>query len=114
MSSRARKRQEKAQDRAFAIMERTEKKVELSKESSRNIQSRAKIWDAVNQEIPLIKAQGSGKMPGDEDESSEESELDDEMGEVEQEGGAAKVVSQTSAVEATTTAMIQEDDDGIL
>ncbi|KAI3323291.1 hypothetical protein HD806DRAFT_107451 [Xylariaceae sp. AK1471] len=109
LSTRARKRHEKAQDRAAIIMERTEKKVTLSKDQSRTIQSRRKVWDAVNQEIPLIKAQAMGKVHRDEDDT-DELELDDDMGEVVDEGDAAKAESKP----APETTMDQDDEDGIL
>ncbi|KAI1259329.1 Alb1-domain-containing protein [Xylariaceae sp. FL1019] len=79
LSSRARKRQERAQDRAVAIMERTEKKIGRSKGQSRKTQARQKEWEQINH-----KAAGSataGKDAGGGEQVTEGSQLDDEMGE---------------------------------
>lgn len=120
MSSRARKRYEKAQDRAAAVMERTEKKVALSKDQSKAIQHRRKVWDEINQTIPLnnSKAESKEKVHADE-ESTDESEFDDEMGVAKyqhrnhQQSDADEV---DMARPDTETAMNQDggDDDGIL
>lgn len=119
MSSKARKRHEKAQDRAAIIMERTEKKVALSKDQSRVIQSRRKVWDEVNQHIiPPNGSKVDTKQKAAHDENTDESEFDDEMGEAgvereQQQGGidGAGVV-KPNAVEENT--MGQDVDDGIL
>jgi hypothetical protein len=90
-------------------MERTEKKVALSKDQSRTIQSRRKVWDAVNQELPLIKTQTTRQVHGDE-EDTDESGLDDEMGEAGEQGDAANVETKISL----ETTIDQDDEDGIL
>ncbi|KAI1124512.1 Alb1-domain-containing protein [Nemania abortiva] len=119
MSSKARKRHEKAQDRAAAFMERTERKVALSKGQSRTIQGRRKMWEDINQSIPLdnIKTELKGKVPLDDEDNTDESGLDDNMdgaGEEhrnQQQGDADKAEVTRPATE---TAMDQDDDDGIL
>ncbi|KAJ3560654.1 hypothetical protein NPX13_g9231 [Xylaria arbuscula] len=119
LSTKARKRHEKAQDRAAAIMERTEKKVALSKDKSRAIQSRSKQWDEINKKIPLSNTKGeSGGDASDNVESADDSGsgLDDEMGEGAEErahqGNASNMRSSAQAV--TETTMNQDDDeDGI-
>ncbi|RYP76861.1 hypothetical protein DL770_007144 [Monosporascus sp. CRB-9-2] len=109
MSSKARRRQEKAQDRAAAVIERTELKAAKSKGQARTIQTRRKTWDDINVQIP------QSKKKSDKDEDSEEeddgdggSELDDVMGEAEE--GTEKPQGN-SAIEPPT---MDDDHDGIL
>ncbi|KAI1422996.1 Alb1-domain-containing protein [Xylaria sp. FL1777] len=119
MSSKARKRHEKAQDRAAAIIERTEKKVALSKIQSRAIQGRRKIWEEINQNIPSSdsKVELRGKVSdngGNADES--ESEFDDGMDEAgeelrNQQSDADHVDFMRPSTETTAN---QDDEDGIL
>ncbi|KAI0490607.1 Alb1-domain-containing protein [Xylaria cf. heliscus] len=118
MSSKARKRHEKAQDRAAAIMERTEKKVALSKDQSRAIQSRRKVWDDINQNIVPSKndkAGPKGTASRDED-GTDESEFDDEMGETggERENQRGDVDNINMTRPGTETMVDQDDHDGIL
>ncbi|KAI0197059.1 Alb1-domain-containing protein [Xylaria flabelliformis] len=118
MSSRARKRQEKAQDRAAAVMERTEKKAALSKDSSRTIQTRRKVWDEINQDISSKSSNKTRTAPPkptashDEDDGTEESELDEEMGEAGGEHGRRQQ-GDIEHVDATETRIDQDDQDGI-
>ncbi|KAI1165253.1 Alb1-domain-containing protein [Nemania serpens] len=125
VSSRARKRHEKAQDRAAALIERTAKKVALSKDQSRTIQGRRKVWEEVNQNIPLnnnSNSKGGAKRKGrDDDEGdSDESEFDDEMDGVggdhgsRQQGDADKVDMTRPATEPTIDQGGDGDGDGIL
>ncbi|KAI1810950.1 hypothetical protein GGS20DRAFT_144237 [Poronia punctata] len=114
LSSKARKRQEKAQDRAAAVMERTEKKIAISKGQSRTIQSRRKVWDEVNQQIPLVQLGAQGKINLEEEESSEESEFDREMGDVEESAGQPSNPTKKHMDPVPETGMVQDDDDGIL
>ena len=53
-------------DRAAAIMERTERKVSLSKSRGRVVDTRRKNWDDINKSIPDFL---NAAMPGDEDSS---------------------------------------------
>ncbi|KAK0635426.1 Alb1-domain-containing protein [Bombardia bombarda] len=50
MSSKAAKRHAKNMDRAEAIMDRTEKKVQKSKGQARTIQTRRKTWEEINKQ----------------------------------------------------------------
>ncbi|KAK5627218.1 hypothetical protein RRF57_002933 [Xylaria bambusicola] len=116
MSSKARKRHEKAQDRAAAIIERTEKKVSLSKDKSRAIQGRRKLWEEINKSIPFggDKVEPGSNISGNgvsADESG--SELDDEMSEIGQQGDT---VNERISTRATTDAVLaqNQDEDGIL
>ncbi|KAI0201123.1 Alb1-domain-containing protein [Astrocystis sublimbata] len=120
LSSRARKRQEKAQDRAAAIMERTETKIAKSKDSSRAIQGRSEAWDKINQSIPsdlAAQAAGPGRAKGTtyrpgEDNGSDDSEFDDEMGDA----GAVRGANIEMATPAAASEMTvdQDEHDGIL
>ncbi|KAI0525702.1 Alb1-domain-containing protein [Xylaria bambusicola] len=111
MSSKARKRHEKAQDRAAAIIERTEKKVALSKDKSRAIEGRRKVWEEINKNVPIggDKVQPGGNISGNGvsvDESG--SELDDEMGEMGQQGDT---VNERISTRATTDTVLPQDQD---
>ncbi|KAI1310030.1 Alb1-domain-containing protein [Xylaria venustula] len=114
MSSKARKRHEKAQDRAATIMERTEKKVALSKSQSRAIQARSKMWEEINKNVPLnntSQAEQKGRALGNGDDvDGSESEFDDDMGEAAGEAGEGRTSQQDSAAEITID---QDEDDGI-
>lgn len=121
MNSKARKRHEKAQDRAVTIMERTEKKVALSKDQSRAIHGRRKVWDEINQNIISSnndKPGPKGTASRDED-GTDQSEFDDEMGEAggergNQQGGADNVDIMRPTTETTVDQDDQDDQDGIL
>ncbi|KAI0447508.1 Alb1-domain-containing protein [Xylaria telfairii] len=120
MSSKARKRHEKAQDRAVTIMERTEKKVALSKGQSKTIQGRRKVWDEINQNIISSnndKAEPKSTASRDED-GTDESEFDDEMGEAGGERGNQRQPGGVDNIDimrpTTETTDDQDDQDGIL
>lgn len=126
MSTRARKRHEKAQGRAAALLERTEKKVALSKDQSRTIQGRRKAWEEVNQHVLLgssssnINNNGGTKRKVRHDEgNTDESESDDEMAGVSgergsrQKGGADEVViTMPATIETAINQDGGDDDDG--
>ncbi|KAF2964455.1 hypothetical protein GQX73_g9109 [Xylaria multiplex] len=111
MSSKARKRFEKAQDRAVANMDRLEKKVALSKGQSRAIQGRRKAWEEINQDIPLSAdvVEPRGKVPNEEEHEGEPESDDDNMREAVEERG-----SQPGDAGEVDTMANQDDDDGIL
>ncbi|KAK6197818.1 Trafficking protein particle complex subunit BET5 [Pestalotiopsis sp. IQ-011] len=104
-NSRAKKRQESAQDKAIAVIERTENKVEKSKDSSRNIQRRRKDWGDINKAVPAGQNAFAG-LNDEDDEESDDSELDDEMAEVKQANVAVLAQVPSGAME--------DDDDGVL
>ncbi|KAI1823160.1 Alb1-domain-containing protein [Xylaria intraflava] len=118
LSSKARKRQEKAQDRAVAILERTEKKLGRSKDQSKTIQRRSRVWEDINRTVPSDsrkKAESSGKVARDED-YTDESEIDDEMGEAagEHERSRAAATSDVDAKPVAETTMNEDDEGDIL
>ncbi|KAI1076314.1 Alb1-domain-containing protein [Whalleya microplaca] len=111
MSSKARRRHEKAQDRAAEIMERKEKKVARSKGQARTIYSRRKTWDEINNQIPGSKR--TSTQDGDDEPDEEEvSEFDDEMDEVPDQKVPPGVT--TAADEVPLQPAVDDDDDGIL
>ncbi|KAI0379862.1 Alb1-domain-containing protein [Hypomontagnella monticulosa] len=112
-SSKARRRHEKGQDRAAAIMERTEQKIAKSKGQARTIQTRRKAWDDINNQIPASKKKSHEEADDEDDDDQEPSELDDEMDDM-------PVDNSTKGSVPTGDVPIQEairddqDDDGIL
>ncbi|KAK7751680.1 hypothetical protein SLS62_006341 [Diatrype stigma] len=115
LSSKARRRQERAQDHAAAIMERTQVKVARSKGQARNIQFRSKAWDDINEQIPQNskKSEKSQDEDGDEDED-DDWELDEEMGEAEVKSKGPQENAAVKADNAPLPRTMDEDDDGIL
>ncbi|RYP69076.1 hypothetical protein DL771_006307 [Monosporascus sp. 5C6A] len=108
LSFKARRRQEKAQDRAAAVIERTELKVAKSKGQARTMQTRRKAWDDINVQIPQSKKKSDKDRDAEEEDGVGGSQLDDEMGEAE--AGREKPQGN-SAIEPPT---MDEDHDGIL
>lgn len=56
LSAKAKRRQEKGLDRAEAVMDKKEKKIEVSKGRARTVQERAKAWEDLNKKILARKA----------------------------------------------------------
>lgn len=56
LSAKAKRRQERGLDRAEAVMDKKEKKIEVSKGRARTVQERAKAWDDLNKKIAAKKA----------------------------------------------------------
>lgn len=118
-SFRAKKRAERDQDKAIAIIERTETKVEKSRGSSRNIQTRAKAWDHVNKAAVHSTNAFAGLNEDDDDDDDVEdwedqnSELDNgmnETGAAVPQGEVGKVPLQALAVDGAH----DHDDDEVL
>lgn len=57
LSARAKRRQEKGLDRAEAVMDKKEKKIEVSKGRARTGQERSKAWEELNRKMLAEKAQ---------------------------------------------------------
>lgn len=109
LSSKAKRRQDKGMDRAEAVMDRTSTKIEKSKYRGRNVQERAKTWEALNK-----KAQEALQAAADkENEISEEEDVDEDnqsQGEVEMDDiSAAPVAAKSTPLPAPI-----EDEDEIL
>ncbi|KAI1328773.1 Alb1-domain-containing protein [Xylariaceae sp. FL0255] len=108
MSSKARKRHEKAQDRAATILERTQNKIDQSKGQSRSIQARRKAWEDINGSIVASTTAADPKLKVER--QDDESELDDEM---------ESAQDQREEVSATNIQQVvgqeeEDDQDGIL
>jgi hypothetical protein len=56
LSSKAKRRQERGMDRAEAVMDKKEKKVEKSRGRARTVQERSKAWDELNRKMVAKKA----------------------------------------------------------
>ncbi|KAI1175430.1 Alb1-domain-containing protein [Nemania sp. FL0916] len=114
ISSKARRRHEKAQDRAATIMDRTEKKVALSKGQSRAIQTRRKIWEEINQSIPSNNSKAELKTQVDRDENMDEFDPESEIGDAEgyesHQGNTDKAAIRSAIKIATSQ---DDNDDGI-
>ncbi|KAH9999151.1 Alb1-domain-containing protein [Xylariaceae sp. FL0662B] len=108
-SSKARRRHEKAQDRAAEFMEKNEKKVARSKGQARTIHSRRKAWDEINNQIPGNKK--ASTQDRNEEKDEEVSEFDDEMDEVQDKKEPAVT---TGTDEVRPQPATDEDNDGIL
>ncbi|TGO54122.1 hypothetical protein BCON_0112g00170 [Botryotinia convoluta] len=117
LSSKAKKRQNKGMDRAEAVMDRTSTKIEKSKYRGRNVQERAKTWEALNK-----KAQEAVQAAMDkENEENEENEVSEEekdvdvkddqsQGEIEMDGTSVAPAALQSAPLPTPV----EDEEEIL
>ena len=81
LSAKARRRQERGLDRAEAVMDKKEKKVEKSKGKARNVQERAKAWDELNKKMIARKAREEASEREMENgiEEDEEVEMQDEV-----------------------------------
>lgn len=111
LSSKAKRRQEKGMDRAEAIMDRTSTKIEKSKYKGRNVQERAKNWEALNkkaQEAVQAAMNKENEISEDEDTDEAQSQGEVEMGDT----SAAPVAS--NAVQSITLPAPVEDDEEIL
>ncbi|KAK0651944.1 Alb1-domain-containing protein [Cercophora newfieldiana] len=107
MSSKARKRHEKSMDRAEAVMDRTETKVQKSKGHFKVIQTRNRAWDEINRDLSgvelLPKKKASKDPSGDAAVAAFFADGDAEM-------------EEAAAAPATvpSTAAVVNDDDEIL
>lgn len=92
LSARAKRRQEDGLDRAEAVMDKREKKIERSRVRAKTVQDRAKAWDELNKKIMAKKAKEEVLL---EDEWVEDIDDENEMKdvEVEEEPQAEEVLS---------------------
>lgn len=106
LSTKARRRQEKDQDRAAAIAERTEKKTAKSKGQARTIESRRKAWDDINNQIPMPKKipQSAAADEDNSDQEEEVSEFDEEMDDAHVEKAKAKAFNSVAVAAAAAAA----------
>jgi hypothetical protein len=83
LSSKAKRRQERGMDRAEAVMDKKEKKVEKSRGRARTVQERSKAWDELNRKMVAKKAREAALalekenwVDDEDDEEDEETLLD--------------------------------------
>lgn len=107
LSAKAKRRQERGMDRAEAVMDRTEKKVEKSRGRARTVLERAKAWDELNRSVVAAKKQSGGAL--------EKENLDDEIDmQDDVEVGDAPAVGAPVAAQSVPLPEPTEDDDEIL
>ncbi|KAI0883312.1 Alb1-domain-containing protein [Annulohypoxylon maeteangense] len=112
ISFKARRRYEKGQDRAAAVMDRTEQKITKSKGQARTIQTRRKTWDEVNNQIPTMK---KSQAEVEEEDDQGASELDDGMDDAQIEETPQNTSAiDTNPIQENREAMEEEQDDEIL
>ncbi|KAK4193065.1 Alb1-domain-containing protein [Podospora australis] len=103
LSAKARKRQEKSMDKAEAIMERTQTKVQKSKASAKVIDVRRKPWEQINDEVygtvPVKKLSKKQQTKAEEDAMVAEFYADDD-GNVEMEGAAETEETAVASLQA--------------
>lgn len=136
LSSKARRRHDKALERAEAVAERTISKVERSKSQGKAVQSRRKDWDAINRSLPATRRSmfdslsvGNNDNDDNEPQAVKNDSLDSEMAEVdsgmglslkasvpvEQQPTADEIPAPTASQLASGVLPAAEDDsDGIL
>ena len=104
MSTRARKRHEKSMDRAEAVMDRTETKVQKSKGHFKVIQARARAWDEINKEMAgaeiLSKKKAAKDPSGDAAVAAFYADDDEEMDEPAQDDVVVPVKSEATSAPA--------------
>ena len=118
MSTKAKKRQQKGMDRAEAVMDKKEKKIEKSKGRARTVQERAKAWDDLNKKMLSKKAaqEAFGKEEWVEDDG--DMEVEEEVQDV-QEGcePAAEITTEVMATDPepqSTTPLLEHIEGEVL
>ena len=124
LSSKARRRQEKAMDRAEAVMDRTAVKVQKSKTSAKVIHSRKKTWDEVNKEAlgkeeqPKLSKKAKAKMEEDAmvaafyaDEDGDAEMEGAEEDEEQQQGASASAAPAPTPFSALQVAPAEDDEE---
>lgn len=107
LSAKAKRRQEKGLDRAEAVMDKKEKKVEKSRGRARTVQERAKAWDLLNKTI----------LTGEERESEaleKENWVDEADAEDDVTVGDAPSLEDSAAAQSLPLPEPAEDEDEIL
>jgi hypothetical protein len=82
LSSKAKRRQERGLNRAEAVMDKNEKKVEKSRGRARSVQERSKAWDELNRKMVAKKAREAALALEKEnwvDEANEEEDEETEL-----------------------------------
>jgi hypothetical protein len=98
LSTKARRRRDKAMDMAEAVLDRTATKIERSKGQSKVIKSRKQTWDDINKRL----VEGQVAKHAGMDVAKDDTEDDDDFEDVSDDGMDA--VEQTSVVETIPVA----------
>ncbi|ESZ96540.1 hypothetical protein SBOR_3042 [Sclerotinia borealis F-4128] len=109
LSTKAKKRQQQGLERGEAVMDRTSTKIEKSKYRGRNVQDRAKTWEALNK-----KAQEALQATMDkENEVSEEEDMEEDQsqGEVEMDDTSGAPVVPDAAQSIPLPAPVEDEDE---
>jgi hypothetical protein len=102
LSAKAKRRQDKGLDRAEAVMDKKEKKIEKSKGRARTVQERAKAWDDLNKKIAARKAREEALEKENEAEEEDDEEAMDEDAE------PTDATPHTSSIVETTVKIVPE------
>ncbi|TEY73228.1 hypothetical protein BOTCAL_0081g00190 [Botryotinia calthae] len=114
LSSKAKKRQNKGMDRAEAVMDRTSTKVEKSKYRGRNVQERAKTWEALNKKAQeAVQAAMDKENEASEEEEDVDVEDDQSQGEIEMDDTSAAPAAP-AALQSSPLPTPVEDEEEIL
>ncbi|KAF7959759.1 hypothetical protein EAE96_001368 [Botrytis aclada] len=112
LSSKAKKRQNKGMDRAEAVMDRTSTKIEKSKYRGRNVQERAKTWEALNkkaQEAVQAAMDKENEVSGEEADADVED--DQSQGEIEMDGTSVAPVAPAALQSAPLPTPVEDEEE---
>ncbi|TGO18284.1 hypothetical protein BTUL_0011g00900 [Botrytis tulipae] len=115
LSSKAKKRQNKGMDRAEAVMDRTSTKIEKSKYRGRNVQERAKTWEALNKKAQEAVQAAMDKENEENEISEEEGDVDVEddqsQGEIEMDGTSVAPIAPAALQLAPLPTPVEDEEE---
>ncbi|KAF5877735.1 uncharacterized protein Bfra_002103 [Botrytis fragariae] len=112
LSSKAKKRQNKGMDRAEAVMDRTSTKIEKSKYRGRNVQERAKTWEALNKKAQeAVQAAMDKENEVSEEEGDVDVEDDQSQGEIEMDGTSVAPVAPAALQSAPLPTPVEDEEE---
>ncbi|RDW88616.1 hypothetical protein BP6252_00648 [Coleophoma cylindrospora] len=111
LSAKAKRRQEKGLDRAEAVMDKKEIKIEKSRGKARNVQERAKAWEELNKKMIAKKLREEAL----DKENNEDEDWEDNKEDIQIEGTSTVEVAEPATIAAEQpVAMDAEDEEEIL
>ncbi|KAF7935503.1 hypothetical protein BELL_0102g00050 [Botrytis elliptica] len=112
LSSKAKKRQNKGMDRAEAVMDRTSTKIEKSKYRGRNVQERAKTWEALNKKAQeAVQAAMDKENEVSEGEGDVDVEDDQSQGEIEMDGTSVAPIAPAALQSASLPTPVEDEEE---
>ncbi|KAF7881901.1 uncharacterized protein EAF02_006589 [Botrytis sinoallii] len=112
LSSKAKKRQNKGMDRAEAVMDRTSTKIEKSKYRGRNVQERAKTWEALNKKAQeAVQAAMDKENEVSEGEEDVDVEDDQSQGEIEMDGTSIAPIAPAALQSAPLPTPVEDEEE---